>query len=169
MIWILPLLFVSPQQINAQLPSSLTPGNYTLEIQSTGQPNISGTFTVARNAPGLFFQTINSVNYAMALHADGSLGDNGQSGGGRRNDLAARNGFWALSEDGAGWILPAHPAAGVDDSVTLSVGGVNPSSTSTAAPGFTGLDLTQFKVPTGLPSGSPCRVWSPSTGWTATR
>jgi uncharacterized protein (TIGR03437 family) len=69
---ILPLLFVSPQQINAQLPSSLTAGNYTLEVQPTGQTEISGTFTVAHNAPGLFFQTIDKVNYAMALHADGS-------------------------------------------------------------------------------------------------
>ena len=37
---ILPLLFVSPQQINAQLPSSLTDGTYTLNVQNTGQPEI---------------------------------------------------------------------------------------------------------------------------------
>ena len=70
---ILPLLFVSPQQINAQLPSSLTDGTYTLEVQNTGQPEISGTLTVARNAPGLFPSVVGSTAYAMAFHADGSM------------------------------------------------------------------------------------------------
>lgn len=70
---ILPLLFVSPTQINAQLPSSLGDGKYTLEVLNTGQTEISGSLTVARAAPGLFFSTIGSTAYAMAFHVDGSL------------------------------------------------------------------------------------------------
>jgi uncharacterized protein (TIGR03437 family) len=35
---------------------------------------------------------------------------------------------------------------------------VNLPSTSTAAPGFTGIDLTKFTVPTGLPSGKSVPV-----------
>ena len=54
--FILPLLFVSPQQVNAQVPSELAAGNYTLIVHNTGQPDVSATFTVARNAPGLFNQ-----------------------------------------------------------------------------------------------------------------
>ena len=42
----------------------------------------------------------------------------------------------------------------VADAVTLSVDGVHPTSKSTATPGFTGVDLTQFQVPTGLASAS---------------
>lgn len=152
--WILPLMFVSPQQINAQLPSSLTPGNYTLEIQSAGQPNVSGTFTVARNAPGLFYQTINSVNYAMALHADGSLVTTASPATAGESISLLGTGFGPYQKTVLDGFFPPSPPPAVNDSVSLSVGGVNPSSTSTAAPGFTGLDLTQFKVPTGLPNGS---------------
>lgn len=151
---ILPLMFVSPQQINAQLPSSMGAGNYTLEIQNAGQPNISGTFTVARNAPGLFFQTINSVNYAMALHADGSLVTTAKPAAAGETISLLGTGYGPYKHSVLDGFFPSNPPPAVNDSVTLSVGGVNPSSTSTAAPGFIGVDLTQFKVPTGLPSGS---------------
>ena len=64
---ILPLLFVSPQQINAQVPSDLPDGDYTLQIHSDGQPDVTGSFSVSRNSPGLFFQAVDSVQYAMAI------------------------------------------------------------------------------------------------------
>jgi uncharacterized protein (TIGR03437 family) len=32
------------------------------------------------------------------------------------------------------------------------------TSKSTAAPGYTGMDLTKFEVPSGLPSGKPVPV-----------
>jgi uncharacterized protein (TIGR03437 family) len=151
---IMPLMFVSPQQINAQLPSSLSAGNYTLEIQNSGQPNISGTFTVARNAPGLFFETINSVNYAMALHANGSSVTTASPAAAGETISLLGTGFGPYKQTVLDGFFPPNPPPAVNDSVSLSVGGVNLSSTSTAAPGFTGVDLTQFKVPTGLPGGS---------------
>jgi len=151
---ILPLMFVSPQQINAQLPSGLSAGNYTLEIQNSGQPNISGTFTVARNAPGLFFQTINSVNYATALHADGSLVTTASPAAAGETISLLGTGYGPYKNTVLDGFFPPNPPPAVNDSVSLSVGGVKPGSTSVAAPGFIGLDLTQFKVPTGLPSGS---------------
>jgi uncharacterized protein (TIGR03437 family) len=68
-----PLFFVSPEQINAQLPSDLAEGNQTLTIRSDGKPDTKVNFTVARNAPGLFTQPVGDVAYALAAHADGSL------------------------------------------------------------------------------------------------
>ena len=50
----LPIVSVSPQEIRAQLSSDLPDGNYTALIQSQGMPDVSGSFTVARNSPGLF-------------------------------------------------------------------------------------------------------------------
>lgn len=50
----LPLLFVSPQQINAQLSSSLLEGTYTLTFHRRGQPDVSRDFNVLRHSPGLF-------------------------------------------------------------------------------------------------------------------
>jgi hypothetical protein len=56
---ILPLLFVSPEQINAQLPYDLPLGSQTLTIKSKGMPDVSATFEVARNAPGLITNVLN--------------------------------------------------------------------------------------------------------------
>jgi uncharacterized protein (TIGR03437 family) len=155
---ILPLMFVSEQQINAQLPSSLTPGNYTLEILNTGQPNISGTFTAARNAPGLFFQTINSVNYAMAMHSDGSMVSTASPAAAGETISLLGTGFGPYQQTVLDGFFPQNPPPAVEDSVTLSVGGVKPTSTSTAAPGFAGADLTQFQVPSGQASGTSVPV-----------
>ncbi len=68
----LPLLFVSPEQINAQLPSDLGHGEYTMRVSVNGLPDVSGRFTVVRNAPGLFGGQLNGLIYASALHQDGS-------------------------------------------------------------------------------------------------
>jgi len=155
---ILPLLFVSPQQINAQLPSSLADGNYTVEVQPAGQTEISGAFTVARNAPGIFFQTINSVNYATALHPDGSLVTTASPAAAGETISLLGTGFGPYQKTVLDGFFPPNPPPAVEDSVDLSVGGVKATSKSTAAPGFTGMDLTQFQVPAGLPSGKPVPV-----------
>jgi uncharacterized protein (TIGR03437 family) len=155
---ILPLLFVSPEQINAQLPSSLTPGNYTLEVQPAGQTEVSGTFTVARDAPGLFFQTIKSVNYATALHANGSLVTTASPAEAGETISLVGTGFGPYQKPVLDGFFPPSPPPAVEDSVVLSVGGMKLTSKSTAAPGYTGMDLTKFEVPSGLPSGKPVPV-----------
>src|ERR1700722_1133485 len=155
---ILPLMFVSPQQINAQLPSSLAPGNYTLEVQNAGQPEISGTLTVARNAPGLFFNTVGSTNYAMALHADGSSVSTSSPAAGGETISLLGTGFGPYQTPVLDGFFPANPPPAVSDSVVLSVGGTTAAQTSTAAPGFTGIVSTQFQVPSGLASGAPVPV-----------
>lgn len=155
---ILPLMFVSPQQINAQLPSSLANGTYTLEVQNVGQPAISGNLTVARNAPGLFFSTIGSTAYAMAFHADGSLVTTSSAAAGGETISMLGTGFGPYQTPVLDGFFPQNPPPAVSDSVVLSVGGINATSTSNAAPGFTGIVSTQFQVPSGLASGTSVPV-----------
>ncbi len=50
---ILPLYFVSPEQINAQLPYDLPISNWVLTVRNRSLPDVSTTFEVVRNAPGL--------------------------------------------------------------------------------------------------------------------
>lgn len=149
----LPLLFVSQQQINAQLPSSLSDGTYTLEVHNTGQPDVSGTFTVARDAPGLFFSTAGSVSYALAFHADGSAITTSSPAAAGETISFLGTGFGPYEAPVLDGFFPPNPAPAVSDSVDLTVGGQNVTATSTAAPGFTGVTTTQFQVPSGL-SGS---------------
>jgi uncharacterized protein (TIGR03437 family) len=72
--YLLPLVFVSPTQIGAQVPWELQPGTYTIVVQQVGQQSVSGTFTVVRDAPGAFTQA-NSQNLQLilALRSDGSV------------------------------------------------------------------------------------------------
>ena len=68
---VVPLFFVSPGQINVQLPSNLVDGAHTLTVHLEGKPEASETFTVARNAPGLF--STGDGKAAIATHQNGSL------------------------------------------------------------------------------------------------
>jgi uncharacterized protein (TIGR03437 family) len=70
---ILPLFYVSPDQINVQIPTGLQPGDYTLTVRWEGHPEVSAPFTIVRNAPGLFPRVIENRSYIVALHEDGSV------------------------------------------------------------------------------------------------
>jgi uncharacterized protein (TIGR03437 family) len=70
---LLPLLYASPIQINAQLLSGIEPGPQTLVVKWAGNPEVRANFEVARNAPGLFESFLEERAYGIALHADGTL------------------------------------------------------------------------------------------------
>ncbi len=155
---ILPLMFVSPQQINAQLPSNLANGDYTLIVHNTGQPDITGAFTVARNAPGLFFNTVGDTAYALAFHADGSLVSTDSPAVGGETISFLGTGFGPYQTPVFDGFYPPNPPPAVADSVSLSVNGGNVTSTSTAAPNYAGIVSTTFQVPSGLPSATSVPV-----------
>ncbi len=69
---VVPLFFVSPGQINVQLPSNLVDGKHTLTVHLEGKPEASETFIVARNAPGLFSIGDGKAAIAVATHQDGT-------------------------------------------------------------------------------------------------
>jgi uncharacterized protein (TIGR03437 family) len=150
----LPLMFVSPTQINAQLPSNLPDGTYTLEVQNTGQPQISGNLTVARDAPGLFSSTVGSTAYAIAFHSSGSLITTASPAAAGETISFLGTGFGPYGKPVLDGFFPANPLPADVDPVVLSVGEQKVSSTSTAASGFAGAVTTQFQVPTGLASGT---------------
>jgi len=152
---ILGLLFVSPQQINAQVPSNLTDGQYTLSVQVAGQAPVTATFTVARDAPGLFFNTVNSQQYALALHPDGSpVTTDSPAAAGETISLLG-TGFGPYAATVVDGFFPTTPAPALSDSLTITIGGQTPAPTwSGAAAGFVGIACTNFQVPSGLPSGT---------------
>jgi len=156
---ILGLLYVSPQQINAQIPSDLPDGDYTLQVHSIGQPDVSATFTVARNSPGLFGQMVNAQPYALALHGDGSpvTLDNPAASGETISLLGTGFGpYSGLVIDG---FFPPDPAPALTDAVNVSAAGQSATVVwSGAAPGYTGLTLTKFTLPDGMPGGSTVQV-----------
>ncbi|HUQ90491.1 MAG TPA: hypothetical protein VM120_02340 [Bryobacteraceae bacterium] len=69
---LLPLVFVSPQQINLQVPSDLADGLYTVNVKWENYPEVSAPMRVVRNAPGLFEKKVEDRQYGAALHEDGT-------------------------------------------------------------------------------------------------
>lgn len=157
---ILGLFFVSPTQINAQIPSDLPPGNYTLLIHALGQPDVSGSFTVARNAPGLFVSVVNSQHYSVAFHADGSVVRPESPAKSGETVSILGTGFGPYATPVIDGFFPQTPPPALADAVSLSVGGhpMTPTWTGAAA-GYTGITLTKFQVPAGLAAGTNIPVY----------
>jgi len=156
---ILGLLFVSPQQINAQVPSNLPDGQYTLAVHVSGQPDVTATFNVSRDAPGLFFNTANSQDYAVAFHADGSpvTTDNPATAGETVSLLGT--GFGPYGTPVIDGFFPPAPAPSLADSLNVTIAGQSaPTTWSGAAAGFVGIATTKFQVPAGMQSGTSVPV-----------
>lgn len=68
----LPLVLVSPEQINAQLPSNIPDGEHKLLIQTARNPEIVAKVQVARIAPGLFQTLVKDQQILSATRTDGS-------------------------------------------------------------------------------------------------
>jgi uncharacterized protein (TIGR03437 family) len=153
---LLPLVYVSPEQINAQLPADLEPGEHTLTVRSAGMPDISSTFMVVRNAPGLFSNPVDGVAYAAALHEDGSPITAASPA--KRNETVTLmgTGFGPYNRRVLdGFVTPASPLAVVVDPVEVVAGGATlRPAFSGAAPGLVGLTATRFRVDGAAPSGS---------------
>jgi uncharacterized protein (TIGR03437 family) len=65
-----PLLFVSPQQINAQIPLETLAGPATIVVRALGAVSAPVTVTVRAAAPGVF---TDGKGQAAVLNADGSV------------------------------------------------------------------------------------------------
>lgn len=154
---LLPLLFVAPDQVNAQLPSDLEEGDYRLAVKREGHEEITARFTVTRNAPGLFTVTTGSKTVALGTHEDGKL---------ISQELPVRKGE-TITLFGTGFgpydrrppdgfAVPRTPAYKVVDPVEVLVGDrtIEPDWAGAAA-GFVGMSVVRFKLPEdlGVPGG----------------
>lgn len=150
----LPLVSVSAQQIVAQLPSGLAEGGYTLQVHSSGQPDISADFTVARNAPGLLSTVVDGTWYGVVLHEDGSAvaADSPAQHGEIVTLLGTGFGPYAAAVvDG---FFPQTPPPGLADSLQLAVDGTTVATDwAGAASGYTGVAAARFKISDDMPHG----------------
>jgi len=156
---VLPLLYVSPQQINAQVLSDLPDGDYTLQVHSPGQPDVSANFTVARNSPGLFGQSMNSQTYAIATHADGTpITPASPAQAGETISLLG-TGFGPYTTPVIDGFFPPNPPPALVDSVSVSAGGQTAAPIwAGAAPGFAGITLTTFQIPAAMTGSGTVQV-----------
>jgi len=156
--YLLPLLFVSPQQINAQVPIELADGQYTLAVHQAGQEDVTGTFTVQRDSPGVYTQTnAQGTPLVLALHADGTPITSDSPA--RRHetisifgtgfgpfDHTPVDGF--LVAQGSNWQLTDPVAVLTDAGLTLA------PSWAGAAEGMVGTAVVQLKISDQMPAAT---------------
>ena len=138
-----PLYYVSPNQVNIQIPYETQPGEATLTV---GNPyiNVDYNFTVAASAPGIF------------TAVDGSLVP---------FSTAARNQIITLYLTGDGQVTPSlatgtAPSANTSRlpkpqlAPSVTVGGVSATIDFIGIPlGYVGVTQVNFTVPAGAPTG----------------
>jgi uncharacterized protein (TIGR03437 family) len=155
--YILPLLFVSPTQINAQLPVELVDGNYTININQTGQQTVTAPITVARDAPGVFTQAnTQQLPLLLALHQDGTLVTFSSPALHGETISIYGTGFGPYTSTVVdGFLVPASPTNSLSDAVTLNVGALAKTPTfAGAAPGMVGMTLLQLQITNDMPTGT---------------
>jgi uncharacterized protein (TIGR03437 family) len=153
---LLPLFFVSPSQMNFQLPADVQPGAATLTVIAAGIANVTATFTVVQDAPGLFQQIVNGQSFALAFHADGTLVT--QTSLAQIGELLTVYGTGFGPTNPArpeGFVVPALPVYTAVDPVTISAGSgtLTPSATFALA-GSVGVDAFQFTLTDPTLSGT---------------
>ena len=148
-----PLIYVGASQINAQLPSSISPGQASLIVSVGGLASDPVPFTVASTAPGIF---TGSQNQATIVNPDGSFNSAAHP--------VAPGALATLFLTGAGVVspLPLDGSSGSYDPLSetpgtpeVTFGGV-PGTVlfSGLAPCCVGLWQINVTVPAGAPAGN---------------
>jgi uncharacterized protein (TIGR03437 family) len=151
-----PIYFVSPTQVNVQLPDDYAQGDSTLTVSADGLPDVQAQFTVVRDAPGLFQQSVNNLNFAVALHADGTPVTTAAPAIKGEVLTLYGTGFGPADQPRPmGFAIPASPVYHIVDPVTVQAGdtAITPDS-AIAVAGKVGLDAVLFRLPDSVPGAS---------------
>ena len=141
-----PLFYVSPTQINAQLPYELEGGPTTIAVEVNGSPGPARSFTVLPIAPGIF---VYGTSHAVAVTQDGFLNTTqkvAMPGTLLTVYMVGQGAVDAKVTTGAA--SPADPLACPTRSVTATIAGRPVEVVSAAlAPGSVGLLTVAVRVP----------------------
>jgi glucosylceramidase len=152
-----PLVYVSPGQINAQVPWEVTPGSATLTVTHAGVA-ASQTVSIAAAGPAIF--TLYGSQEAAALNQDYSVNSQDNPAAAGQAILLFGTGLGAVTPPVAtGAAASADPLSWAAAKVTATVSGA-PADVSFAgmAPGFAGLCQINVTLPAGISGAVPVIV-----------
>jgi len=154
---ILPLLFVSPTQINAQLSRDLAPGAHQIRVIRARLQDAVGSFKVVVRAPGLFSQPVDNQPFALARHADGSLVTMGSPARPGETITLLATGFGPYQAPILeGMAVPPGPGYSIGGPVSLQAGDLSPEVVyAGGVAGQIGLDQIQFRLRGEFPANMP--------------
>lgn len=146
-----PLLYVSPTQINFQVPSSVTAGDVSVVVNGPGGASASYEMTVTSEAPALYQY---GTNHALAQNADGSLNSETNPAAAGSVITVYLTGQGAVSNPVVdGTAAPLSPLSSVTAGATATIGPLGATIQFLGlTPEFAGLAQANIQVP-ALPSG----------------
>lgn len=156
-----PLFFVSPSQINLQVPSSVSVGTATVEVFNAGGASVisTGTVTVAEAAPGIFTVGATGRGQAIALNADYSSNGTFELSGARPEAAGSYVSIFATGIGSTssliadGQAAPGSPVITGVGATSVTIGGMPaPVLFSGLAPGLVGLWQLNVLLPDTLPT-----------------
>ncbi|MGA2736293.1 MAG: glycoside hydrolase family 30 beta sandwich domain-containing protein [Bryobacteraceae bacterium] len=149
-----PLVYVSPSQINAQVPWEAAPGSATLTVTHAGV-TASQRVMIAAAGPALF--ALYGTQEAAALNQDYSVNSQDNPAAPGQAILLFGTGFGAVSPAvPTGEPAGADPLSQVTAKVTATVGGAPAEALFAGlAPGFAGLWQINLTLPEGTSGAAP--------------
>ena len=147
-----PLTYVSPNQINAQVPADILPGMQNVTVTMSNGTSATFVVTVAPAAPAIFFDSVGGV---VVRNSDFQLIRPERPA--RAGDILViyATGLGATTPAVATGTLASGPPFAMTAPVTITVGGQSaPVIYSLAAPGFAGLYQIAFRMPSGVSGGN---------------
>ena len=151
-----PLYFVSPAQLNIQVPFEVAPGSQPLIVTDSGGASAAFNVTVANVAPSIFIAFANGSVGAILKNSDFSLvtSDNPATAG--DTILIYSTGLGQTTPTSqTGSLQPSDSGLKNTVDVMVSIGGVPAKVVySIASPGFAGLYQTAATVPSGVTPGT---------------
>jgi len=124
-------------------------------VTTPEQAKVTANFTVAQDAPGLFALASKNKAYALAFHQDGTLVTEASPAQAGETLTVYGTGFGPTTPARPeGLPVPASPAFAVTDPASVQVGTASfPAQSAYALPGAVGIDVVEFALTTGAPSG----------------
>ncbi len=152
-----PLSFVSPSQINAQIPFDVSPGNANLTVSVGDLALAPRPLTIQPSAPGLF---LSAAGHALVQNQDGTTNSPEQPASAGTVVTAFLTGQGALDPNvPSGAAAPADPPVLPVSAVSASVGGQAVEVVSARmAPGLVGVLRIGIKIPLLAPGDYPLQV-----------
>ncbi len=150
-----PLFFVSPNQINAQVPFDVSTGTVSVNVTTAEGASASVTVGIQAQAPALFTASSTGYGPAAAQHADGSPVDAARPPRAGETVILYGTGFGAVRDSIASG-APATAANPTLGQVRATIGGKAARvDYAGLAPGFVGLYQINVVVPDGVLPGDP--------------
>jgi len=152
-----PLSFVSPAQINAQIPFEISPGDASMDVSVGGLSLAQLPLTIEPAAPGLF---LSAAGHALVQNQDGTTNSPGQPASAGTVVTAFLTGQGTLDPNvPSGAAAPADPPVSPVSAVSASIGGQAVEVVSARmAPGLVGVLQIGIRIPILVPGDYALQV-----------